>query len=253
MRLISWNINGIRAIQKKGFLDWLDQESPDILCVQEIKANQSQLDEELINPVGYISSWQSATKAGYSGTAVFCKKQPKSVLNLGIDEFDSEGRVQILEFDQFSLINTYFPNSQPERKRLDYKLRFFDAILKYSNKAVANGKNIIMCGDYNVAHTAIDLANPKTNENNAGYYIEERDAMSKFLSNGYVDTFRHFHKEPNQYTWWSYRTNARERNIGWRIDYFTVNETFMSKVKSAGIMPNVLGSDHCPISLEIDG
>jgi len=252
MRIISWNINGIRAIQKKGFIEWLENESPDILCLQEIKAKQEQLDDKLLKPNGYTSIWQSAKRPGYSGTAIYTKKAPITISGIGIEEFDDEGRVQVLEYAQFTLINTYFPNSQSERKRLDYKLRFFNAIQSYCSAAVKNKKNIVLCGDYNVAHTEIDLSNPKANENNAGYYIEEREAMGAFLAKGFVDTFRHFNKEANNYTWWSYRTKARDRNIGWRLDYFTVNKSFMNKVKKVEILSAVLGSDHCPVTLELD-
>jgi exodeoxyribonuclease III len=247
--IISWNVNGIRAVQKKGFIDWLHSENPDILCIQETKAHKEQLDDALISPKGYVTHWHSGIKKGYSSVATFSKEEPLSVSTLEIEEFDNEGRAQIIEFKTVTVLNCYFPNSQPERARLDYKLRFNNAILDKMNELTAAGKNVVLCGDYNVAHTAIDLKNPKPNENNAGYYIEERNWMSKFLDNGYIDTFRHFNKDPDHYTWWSYRFKARERNIGWRIDYHAVNESFINQVKESIILKEILGSDHCPIKL----
>ena len=249
--IISWNVNGIRAILNKGFVNWLQTESPDMLCIQETKAHPSQLTEELLAPAGYQSFWQSAQKKGYSGVCIYTKKTPLEIETLGIDEFDNEGRMQALYYDDFVLINCYYPNSQAERNRLPYKLRFNQAILNYCNRQVTNGKNIVLCGDYNVAHQPIDLEHPKSNENNAGYYIEEREMMAKFLDSGYVDTFRHFCKEPKQYTWWSYRMGARAKNVGWRIDYFCVNQALLPKVKESTIMADVYGSDHCPVKLVV--
>lgn len=251
MKLYSWNVNGIRAVQKKGFINWLHEESPDILCIQETKAQKEQLDDELINIEGYTSYFMSAEKKGYSGVAVYTKEKAISVNNLGIEEYDNEGRVIILEYKEFILINAYFPNSQAKGKRLEYKIGFCDAILEYSNKKIAEGKNVLLCGDYNIAHMEIDLANPKANEENPGYLPEERAWMTKYLSNGYVDLFREEHPEEVKYSWWSYRTKARDRNIGWRIDYFTCNEEFKNKIKKTDILNDVMGSDHCPVSIEI--
>ena len=250
--LISWNVNGIRAAEKKGLFEWLEEKGADFVCLQETKAQTDQLSDKFISPKGYKSWFASAEKKGYSGVVTYAREQPLSVKTLGIEEFDTEGRSIILEYPDFNLINCYFPNSQEEGKRLDYKLRFCTAVLGYCSETVAEGKNIILCGDYNVAHKPIDLANPKRNETNPGYLPEERAWMDKFLSSGYADTFRMFCGDPDMYTWWSYRFKARGKNIGWRIDYFCVNDEFRNKVKSAGILSSVMGSDHCPVELIID-
>ena len=253
MKLVSWNVNGIRSVQKKGFLKWFEGESPDVVCVQEIKATEDQLEEEILHPHGYHSYWHSAQKPGYSGVATFSKKEPLSVkIGIGVDEIDAEGRVLTTEFPQFMLVNTYFPNSQREHTRLDYKLRFCDQILKYCNKLRKSGKNIVLCGDYNIAHREIDLKNPKTNQDNAGFLPEERAWMDQFLAAGYVDVFREkVADEPYHYTWWSYRPGVRAKNIGWRIDYHCVNEEFSDRVRDSAHQPKVQGSDHCPIILEV--
>ncbi|MBN2435928.1 MAG: exodeoxyribonuclease III [Spirochaetes bacterium] len=248
----SWNVNGIRAVQKKGFIDWINKESPDILALQETKARKEQLSEELTGIEGYSSYFISAQKAGYSGVALYTKEKPHSVEPLGVDQFDSEGRTLIASYNDFILINCYFPNSQEEGKRLDYKLDFCDAILEKCESYVNDGKNIILMGDYNIAHKPIDLKNPKTNEKNPGYLPQEREWMSKFLEHGFTDTFRHFYPDQEGcYSWWSYRFKARERNTGWRIDYHCVNNSFLDKVKKASIHADVMGSDHCPVSIQI--
>ena len=257
MRIISWNVNGIRAVEKKGFTGWVQQESPDMLCLQETKAHPGQLPPLVLHPLDnkgkpYFSYWASAKKAGYSGVALYSKTEPASVEFLGNEDFDNEGRVLAADFNDFVLISAYFPNSQDGGARLGYKLAFCDAILKYCNKLVKKGKNIILCGDYNIAHTPIDLARPKENETNAGYLPEERAWMDSFVKAGYIDTFRHFNPGlEKQYSWWSYRANARERNVGWRIDYHCVNKSFISNIKKAGIRPEVTGSDHCPVEVEL--
>ena len=251
LRIISWNVNGIRAISQKGFQSWIDAEQPDLLCVQETKAHPDQLTADLLAPKGYQSVFHSAQKKGYSGVATYFKKEPLSVTDMGIEAYDSEGRVQALEYKNFTLINAYFPNSQEERARIAYKVAFCDDMLAYCNRLAKAGKNIVLCGDYNIAHKPIDLARPKENENSAGYYIEERQSMEKFLGAGYIDTFRHFTPDPGHYTWWSYRGGARERNVGWRIDYHCVNKDFIKQVKAAHIMPHVMGSDHCPVVVDI--
>ncbi len=250
--VISWNVNGIRAVLKNGFMDWLLQERPDILCLQETRALPADLDEDLLSPDGYISVWHPAKKRGYSGTAVYAKHPPVSTSVLGVKEFDEEGRLQVLEYPDLTILNGYWPNSQAERARLSYKLAFCDAVLELAKKLAKKKKNVLVCGDFNIAHTEIDLANPKENENCAGYYIEEREAMTKFLKGGFVDTFRHFNKEPGHYTWWSYRTRARERNVGWRIDYHCVNKAFLPHVRRSWILSDVMGSDHCPIGIELE-
>ncbi len=250
-RVLCWNVNGIRAITGKGFLNWLGKEKPDILCTQETKADPSQLDQSLISPFGYHSFWASAKKKGYSGVNVYSKEKPISVSYLGDERFDDEGRVLIAEYPGFVLLNAYFPNSQEEGKRLDYKLAFCETVHKKCNGLLAQGKRIVLCGDYNIAHRPIDLARPKENEGNPGYLPQERAWMENFTSSGYIDTFRHFQPEPHNYTWWSYRAGARERNVGWRIDYFCVNSDLMDSAEAALIHPSVLGSDHCPIELRL--
>lgn len=250
--LISWNVNGIRAINKKGFRDWLLAAAPDMLCVQETKAHPEQIPEEDRTYDGYTAYWATAKRRGYSGVAVFTRVEPRSVSYLGAAEFDDEGRVLALEFDEFTLINAYFPNSQEKGARLGYKLSFCAAMLEYCDALVKAGKNLVLCGDYNIAHKPIDLANPKQNEKNPGYLPEERAWMDQFVAAGYVDTFRAFNQEPGNYTWWTYRFNAREKNIGWRIDYHCVNQAFMPRVKQAEILSSVMGSDHCPIRLQVE-
>ena len=252
-KIYSWNVNGIRACQKKGLVEWIEQESPDVLAIQETKAQIDQLDDELININGYKSFWFSAQKKGYSGVAIYTKDEPNSIEQMGDDEFDSEGRTIIAHYDDFTLINCYFPNSQAEGARLDYKLAFNNRIHEICDQLVAEGKNVVLCGDLNVAHKPIDLKNPKTNEKNPGYLPEEREWMGKFLDSGYTDTFRHFYPdEEGQYSWWSYRFQARQKNAGWRIDYFCVNKAFTDKVKEAKIHQDVMGSDHCPVSVVIE-
>lgn len=249
--IISWNVNGLRAVLKSGFMDWFKSTQPDILCLQETRALPEDLPDDVRAPDGYMSFWRPAQKKGYSGTAVYTRIEALSVSTMGVKEFDEEGRLQVVEFPEFTILNGYWPNSQDERARLEYKIKYCRAITKVANKLVKEGRNIVACGDYNIAHTEIDLARPNDNENSAGYYIEERQAMSQFLKNGYVDTFRHFCKEPGQYTWWSYRTRARERNIGWRLDYHCVNKDFLPRVAKSWILADVMGSDHCPVAIQV--
>ena len=257
-RVVSWNVNGIRAVEKKGFVDWVAAESPDILCLQETKAHPDQLSAELMAPCDrsggvYKSYWAHAQKAGYSGAAIYSRTEPLEVRRLGVREFDDEGRVLIADYPTFSLINAYFPNSQDLGARLPYKLAFCDAILEKCRELVASGRSIVLCGDYNIAHTAIDLARPKANEESPGYLPEERAWMDTFTASGFADTFRRFHPGmKDQYSWWSYRMKAREKNIGWRIDYHCVDEAFMQRVKSSIIRPDVQGSDHCPVEIVLD-
>jgi len=252
MRILSWNVNGIRAADRKGFFDYLKEQSPDILCVQEVKAHTDQLNNRFIQPDGYNSYWNTAEKKGYSGVAVYAKREPDNIKEMGIAKFDDEGRLLILEYPEFVLFNGYFPNSQGPGLRVDYKIEYCDAILELCNSYVQSGRNVLVSGDYNIAHTEIDLARPKQNQESAGFLPEERQWMTKFLDNGYTDTFRMFNKEPGNYTWWTYRFKAREKNIGWRIDYHCVNEGFNDKVKKSEILSSVMGSDHCPISIDLD-
>ena len=252
MKLYSWNVNGIRAAERKGFLDWLDQIQPDVLCLQETKARVDQLGSSLIKDHGYHTYWHSAQKAGYSGVATFCKEEPYFIQEgLGIDRFDSEGRVLITEHENFLLYNIYFPNGQKDDTRLNYKLDFYDELLPIVNDQVENGNNVIITGDWNTAHNAIDLARPKENEKTSGFMPIERERIDTYVSHGWVDTFRHFHSDSDRYTWWTYRFGARERNIGWRIDYFFVNETLVQQLDDAEIHPDIMGADHCPVSLTL--
>jgi len=249
---ISWNVNGIRAAEKKGLFQWMADKNADFVCLQETKAQTDQLTDAFIAPEGYKSWFASAEKKGYSGVVTYAKEEPIAATTLGIEEFDAEGRSIILEFPDYKLINCYFPNSQEAGKRLDYKIRFCEAVLEYCNRTIDEGKNIVLCGDYNVAHKPIDLANPKRNEKNPGYLPEERAWMDKFIDEGYIDTFRKYSDKPDRYSWWSYRFSAREKNIGWRIDYFCVNSGFDDRLKSAEILDSVMGSDHCPVELVIE-
>ncbi len=254
LKLYTWNVNGFRAAIRNGFMDWFEATKPDAVCLQETKATEGDIPEEIRAPKGYTSVWMSAKKKGYSGTAVFYKnrKAPEDVRPMGIADFDDEGRVQLIEYPDFVLVNAYWPNSQPERKRLAYKLEFGDAMRKLTKQIKKSGKSVIHCGDMNIAHQAIDLARPKTNENTPGYYIEEREFMTSFLGDGLVDVFRENHPdEEGHYSWWSYRANARANNVGWRLDYHLATECIVPRIKKTTIHHDVTGSDHCPVSLEL--
>ncbi len=249
MKLISWNVNGIRACLTKGFSEFFDEIDADIFCIQETKCQQEQIELEFD---GYTSYWNSAEKKGYSGTAIFTKTKPKNVsYGIGMEEHDKEGRVITLEFEKFYLVNIYTPNSKRGLERLDYRQIWEDEIRKYLLKLNQN-KPVIMCGDLNVAHKEIDLKNPKSNRRNAGFTDEERNKMTELLESGFTDTFRliYPHKE-NAYSWWSYMGHARENNVGWRIDYFIISKDINDKVKDSMIYPEVFGSDHCPVGLDI--
>ena len=250
MKIISWNVNGIRAAEKKGLFSWLDMCGADMVCLQETKAQPGQLDEKF-TPPGWHVSWASAERKGYSGTVIYSRTEPDEIELLGDDDFDREGRTLIHKYRDITLINCYFPNSQSEGARLDYKLAFNQAVQEKSDSLGEKGENVVICGDFNVAHKPIDLTHPKNNEKNPGYLPEERAWMDQFLEGGYKDTFRMFHPEPEHYTWWSYRMNARARNVGWRIDYFCVNDSFAGRIEDSLIQPDVMGSDHCPILLKI--
>jgi len=265
LRIFSWNVNGIRACGTKGLFDWLSAESPDMLCLQETKAQVDQMPKEFMAPSFsapasghgksglYHSYWFSAKRRGYSGVGLYSKKEPLSVRPLDVGEFDDEGRTLIADFGDFCLISAYFPNSQDAGKRIDYKLRYCDAVLKECGRIVKKGGHVIVAGDYNIAHEAIDLANPETNEGNAGYLPAERAWFDKWVAAGYVDSFRHLCKEPKHYSWWSYRAKgARERNVGWRLDYHCVDGGFLPAVKKSLIHPEVMGSDHCPVEIQIE-
>ena len=252
MRLFSWNVNGIRACARNGFLDWIEAEQPDIVCIQETKAQLDQLETGLATPKGYHAHWHSARKKGYSGVATFSRRRPRAVREgIGNREIDREGRVLISEFPGFLLVNAYFPNSQHSHERLPFKLKFCNVMLRFLNRMRREGKNVIVCGDYNIAHREIDLRNPRENRDNAGFLPEERAWMDRLCKHGYIDTFRHFCDEPGHYTWWSYRPTVRERNIGWRIDHFFVNPELERRLCRSWHQPEVKGSDHCPIALEL--
>ena len=249
MKLISWNVNGIRACVNKGFKDFIYQIDADIFCIQETKCQEGQIELEF---KGYKSFWNSAEKKGYSGTAIFTKIDPVSVrYGIGIEEHDKEGRVITLEFEKFYMVNIYTPNSKRELERLDYRQVWEDEIRKYLLK-LNEVKPVIMCGDLNVAHKEIDLKNPKTNRRNAGFTDEERNKMTELLNAGFIDTFRYLYPDKEeQYSWWSYMGKAREKNVGWRIDYFIVSKDIKDKIIDAKIYPEVMGSDHCPVGLEM--
>lgn len=249
MKFISWNVNGIRACVQKGFLEFFNEADADIFCLQETKLQEGQI--ELPLP-GYYQYWNYAEKKGYSGTAVFTKKEPLSVAyGIGIEEHDHEGRVITLEYEDFYFITCYTPNSQNELARLPYRMTWEDAFLAYLDNLKAT-KPVIFCGDLNVAHEEIDLKNPKTNRKNAGFTDEERGKFSTMLSHGYIDTFRHFYPDMKDiYSWWSYRFSARAKNAGWRIDYFVVSDGLKDRLVDAKIHVNIMGSDHCPVELEI--
>jgi exodeoxyribonuclease-3 len=253
LKIYSWNVNGIRAAAKNGYRDWFNKTKPEIVCLQETKAQPEQLEPELAYPKDYHSYWNSAQKKGYSGVATFSRLKPKDVkYGLGIDAYDSEGRVIEIWYEKFVLFNIYFPNGGRDHSRVGFKLEFCDAVLERCEYLKKQDKNVIICGDYNTAHNEIDLKNPKANQNTTGFLPIERAWIDKFIDHGYVDTFRHFNQQPEQYTWWAYRFSARERNIGWRIDYFFVNQGFRPAVKDAFILADVKGSDHCPIGIEIE-
>ncbi|WP_462274000.1 exodeoxyribonuclease III [Filifactor alocis] len=250
MKLISWNVNGIRACVKKGFLDFFKETDADIFCLQETKLQEGQIELEL---EGYHQYWNYAERKGYSGTAIFTKQEPLSVsYGLGIEEHDQEGRVITLEFDNFYMVTVYTPNSKNELLRLDYRMVWEDEFRSYLLR-LNETKPVIVCGDLNVAHQEIDLKNPKTNQKNAGFTIEERTKMSTLLDSGFIDTFRFFYPElEGAYSWWSYRFNARKNNAGWRIDYFLTSQELKEKLKDAKIHSDILGSDHCPVELDIE-
>lgn len=250
MRLISWNVNGLRACVEKGFMEFFKQIDADIFCIQESKLQEGQIHMEL---PGYYQYWNYAEKKGYSGTAVFTKKEPLFVSRgIGIEEHDHEGRVITLEYEDFYMVTVYTPNSQRELTRLDYRMTWEDAFRQYL-KGLAQKKGVIVCGDMNVAHQEIDLKNPKTNHRNAGFTDEEREKFGKLLNSGFIDTFRYFYPNKEEcYSWWSYMRQAREKNAGWRIDYFCVSKELEERLKDAAIYTEIYGSDHCPIELIIE-
>lgn len=249
MKLISWNVNGLRACMQKGFMDFFREADADVFCIQETKLQAGQIELEL---PGYHQYWNYAEKKGYSGTALFSKKEPLKVTRgIGVEEHDHEGRVITAEFEDYYVVTVYVPNSQRELTRLDYRMEWEEAFLKYLKK-LEETKPLIYCGDLNVAHKEIDLKNPKTNRRNAGFTDEERERFGRVLDNGFVDTFRHFYPDlKDAYSWWSYMGQARAKNVGWRIDYFVASEALKSRLEDAKIHAQVMGSDHCPVELDL--
>ncbi len=253
MNIISFNVNGIRAAINKGFLKWQEEYDPDIVCLQEIKAKPEQLDESVVNLKGYHSYFNPAQRKGYSGTALFSKVKPNNVkFNPLHSNCKDEGRIIQADYGDFTLFNIYFPNGQKDDQRLKFKLDFYDSFFEYAKELLNEGKNLVVCGDYNTAHKEIDLKNPKSNEKRSGFLSIEREYLDRMLEMGFVDAFRYFHKDEIKYTWWSYRFRAREKDVGWRIDYFMVSKNFINKVKDCKILSDVYGSDHCPIELILE-
>ena len=250
MKIISWNVNGFRAVLNKGFEEFFDKMNADIICIQETKMQEGQAE---FNKKEYYQYWNSAVKKGYSGTAIFTKIKPiKVTYGIGIQEHDQEGRIITLEFEKFYLVNCYTPNSKRELERLEYRMIWEDEIRKYLEK-LDKIKPVVYCGDLNVAHEEIDLKNPKTNRRNAGFTDEERNKMTQLLNSNFVDTFRYLYPDKeNCYSWWSYMGNARQNNVGWRIDYFIVSEKIKNKIKESNIYEEILGSDHCPVGIQLD-
>jgi len=252
-KLVSWNVNGLRSIAKKGLFEWFHQEKPDVLCLQETKIGAEQLTDELSSFPGYVSYFAHAEKKGYSGVALYLKDKPLSVKEgLGIKRFDQEGRMVSADYGRFVLLNVYYPNGKSSAIRLKYKLDFYDAFYDFQAKLRKQGKSLIVCGDVNTAHKPIDLARPKENENISGFLPVERAWIDKFLDAGYLDTFRIVNQAPHNYTWWHMVTRARERNVGWRIDYFFVSTDLEQNLVNATIEPQVMGSDHCPVTLTVN-
>jgi len=250
-KLISWNVNGVRAALKNGLGEFIDDSNPDILCLQEVKAEQHQVDGETW-PSDYHIYWNAAKRKGYSGVAILSKLKPNQVIyGMGIDEHDQEGRVLTLELDHYYMVNVYTPNAQSQLARLDYRVNHWDIAFRDFVSDLNNHKPVVLCGDLNVAHKEIDLANPKSNRKNPGFTDEERNRLTELLDAGFIDAFRYFEPGPHHYSWWSYRGQARAKNVGWRIDYFCVSEKLSKAMVSSSILPEVTGSDHCPVTLEL--
>lgn len=252
IQLISWNVNGIRASERKGFSKWLNSQHPHIMCIQETKAQEEQIPDK-ITETEYHTYFSSAEKKGYSGTAVLSIAEPENIeTTFGIERFDREGRIIKAEYEQFTLYNVYFPNGKASDERLKYKMDFYSFFLDMMEKHIESDDSIIVCGDVNTAHREIDLARPKENEKNSGFLPEERAWIDNLLNAGFTDTFRYLNNEPDNYSWWDYKTKARERNVGWRIDYFFISNNMLKKLKKAEIMKDITGSDHCPVSITLE-
>jgi len=252
IRLLSWNVNGLRAVYKKNFLEWFDQQQADIYCIQETKSNWDQLPKQLIEKPNYDSYIAQAERKGYSGVALWTRAKPEKIsYQLGISRFDAEGRLIQADFSDFILFNVYFPNGKASRERLQFKMDYYETFLKKMNDLLREGKKIVICGDVNTAHQEIDLARPKENEKISGFLPIEREWIDRLIQLGFIDTFRQFHPEPGHYSWWDYKTRARERNVGWRIDYFFISNNLKNHLKSAFIQSEVTGSDHCPVGIDL--
>lgn len=252
MRIVSWNVNGVRSIARKGFLSWLQAETPDMLCLQETRAGVAKFPEELREVAGYHLFCDAGARPGYSGVALYSRTAPREVrFGIGRDEFDCEGRILLAEYPWFTLCNIYFPNGKSSPARLHYKLDFYEAFLEYIDHVRAGGQHVVVCGDLNTAHREIDLARPKQNMDVSGFLPEERAWIDRLLAHGYVDTFRMFCSDGGHYSWWDYKTRARDRNVGWRLDYFFVDADLAPRVHAATIHADVPGSDHCPVSLDL--
>jgi exodeoxyribonuclease-3 len=253
VKIISYNVNGIRAAMNKGFVDWLNQENPDIIGLQEVKAEFNQINPTIFEDLGYELFWYPAVKKGYSGVAILSKIKPKSIkYGMGLSKYDDEGRIIQADFDDFSFISSYFPSGTTGDVRQKFKYEFLDDISGYLQELKKENTNLIVSGDYNICHKAIDIHNPISNKNSSGFLPEERAWMDHFTGLGFIDSFRHFNPNPHQYTWWSYRANSRAKNLGWRIDYHMVTSEMQNRLKGAVILPDAKHSDHCPILLEID-
>lgn len=253
LRMLSWNVNGLRAVHKKGSLGRLLQSCPDILCLQETKARVDQLPSDLKEMPGYCCYYSSGDKKGYGGVGLLSRKKPLQISNsLGIEGFDDEGRAIVADYGSFILFNVYFPNGKASKERLQYKLEFYDNFLDLVVRLKSEGKNVVICGDVNTAHKEIDLARPKQNEKVSGFLLVERAWMDRLVEHGFLDTFRIFNADGGNYSWWDQKTKARERNVGWRIDYFFVSDSLKDKVKSAFILKDIMGSDHCPVGIELE-
>lgn len=254
MKIISYNVNGIRSAMQKGLVEWLDRESPDILCLQETKALPEQVETHLFEELGYQLYWMSAEKKGYSGVAIFTKPEPKHVcFGCDLPLYDSEGRVLRADYDNFSVMSVYMPSGSSGDLRQDFKMQWLADFQEYVNELKQEVPNLIISGDYNICHKAIDIHDPVRNKNSSGFLPEEREWLDGFVGSGFIDTFRHFNADPDHYSWWSYRAGARKKNKGWRIDYHMATEGLQERLKRAAILPDVVHSDHCPILLEIDG
>ncbi len=252
-KIVSYNVNGIRSAMSKGLVDWLTATNPDILCLQEIKADPSQIDLSLFENKGYYHYWYPAQKKGYSGVAIFTKQKPTHVeYGCGISEYDSEGRILRVDFGDISVMSVYHPSGSSGEERQAFKFKWMDDFQKYIDGLKKNHPNLILCGDVNICHQPIDIHNPKSNANSSGFLPEEREWLDKFIKSGFIDSFRHFNKEPHNYSWWSFRANARTKNLGWRIDYNLVSKPLESKMKRSFLLPEAKHSDHCPVVLEID-